>query len=186
MNPEKSKLKIMIANDFGVSIEDRLEGELKAANELAGAALALRQASKKVPLEWCAKVAESFEKGEIKDGMEGHHIAQLIKKYLIRAGDYLSHLADVEQQKANTQFGRAAGLQEAVKMMKKIQDEENERLQGLLSVSDDTLRTASSIAKAEHGTAIERKQAAVEEKKKKIAKKKNSKKKSSKKKVKYE
>jgi len=183
MNPEKSKLKIMIANDFGVSIEDRLEGELKAANELAGASSALRQASKKVPLELCAKVSEEFEKGEIKDGMQSHHIAQLVKKYLIRAGDFLNHLADVEQQKAVSQFGRAAGLQEAVKMIKKVQEEENERLQGFSSVSDDKLRTASSIARAEHGTAAERKKIA-EDKKKKTTKKKTTRKKTSKKKVK--
>ena len=112
MNLDKAQLKIAVANNLGADMEDRLEGEMKAAHELAGAAQALRQVAKKVPADLIAKLEADQEEGDkaIKDGLEAHLVVQLIKQWLTRAGDYLGHMADVEQQKAVAQGGRAAAV----------------------------------------------------------------------------
>jgi hypothetical protein len=166
MNPEKSQLKIVFANNLGADLEDRLEGERKAMHELAGAAQALRQASRKVVADLIARL--EAEQGEsekvIKDGLEAHLVVQKIKQWLTRAGDFLGHLADVEQQKAVAQGGRSAGLEDAMKLVKKIQDDEAAKLQRMAELAqapEDTVvaRTEGGAARREHGTVAERRQA---------------------------
>lgn len=168
MNLDKAQLKIAVANNLGADMEDRLEGEMKAAHELAGAAQALRQVAKKVPADLIAKLEADQEEGDkaIKDGLEAHLVVQLIKQWLTRAGDYLGHMADVEQQKAVAQGGRAAGLQDAMKLVKKMKDEETQKLQTFMELSakgEEAVltapRTAGEAARLEHGKAADRKEA---------------------------
>lgn len=166
MNPDKAKLKMMMANEFGADLEDRLEGERKAANELAGGAHALRQASKKVPNDLLPFVEKDLTEKIITDSMEAHLVAQLIKKYLTRVGDFLNHLADVEQQKAVAQGGRVDGMATAMGLIKKVRDTETLKLQQFLALAEQAettdgdleLRTAGAIARAEHGSAADRKE----------------------------
>ena len=168
MNLDKAQLKIAVANNLGADMEDRLEGEMKAAHELAGAAQALRQVAKKVPADLIAKLEADQEEGDkaIKDGLEAHLVVQLIKQWLTRAGDYIAHMADVEQQKAVAQGGRAAGLQDAMKLVKKMKDEETQKLQTFMELSakgEEAVltapRTAGEVARLEHGKAADRKEA---------------------------
>jgi len=168
MNLDKAQLKIAVANNLGADMEDRLEGEMKAAHELAGAAQALRQVAKKVPADLIAKLEADQEEGDkaIKDGLEAHRVVQIIKQWLTRAGDYLGHMADVEQQKAVAQGGRASGLQDAMKLVKKMKDEETQKLQTFMELSakgEEAVltapRTAGEAARLEHGKAADRKEA---------------------------
>jgi len=168
MNLDKAQLKIAVANNLGADMEDRLEGEMKAAHELAGAAQALRQVAKKVPADLIAKLEADQEEGDkaIKDGLEAHLVVQIIKQWLTRAGDYLGHMADVEQQKAVAQGGRASGLQDAMKLVKKMKDEETQKLQTFMELSakgEEAVltapRTAGEAARLEHGKAADRKEA---------------------------
>jgi hypothetical protein len=167
MNPEKSQLKILIANNLGADLEDRMEGERKAMNELAGGAQALRQAGKKVVADLLAKLdADQTGDTAIPDGLEAHLVIQKIKQWLGRAGDYITHLADVEQQKAVAQGGRAAGLEDALKLLKKVQDEEAIKLQRMAEIAqapEDALismpRTEGELVRAANGTASERRAA---------------------------
>ena len=181
MNIEKTELKILIATDIGASLEDRLEGEVKATHELSGASMALRQAAKKVPNDLVARV-ESDE--NIKDGMEEHLIRKVVKEYLARVGDYLMHLSDVEQQKAITQGGRVDGIRTAMDIVKKMRDTEVSRAQAAIALASsnakgEPVRTAAEAARKENGTVAERREA----EKKKPARKKATRKKSTTKKA---
>jgi hypothetical protein len=169
MNLDKAQLKIAVANNLGADMEDRLEGEMKAAHELAGAAQALRQVAKKVPADLIARLEADQEEGDkaIKDGLEAHLVVQIIKQWLTRAGDYLAHMADVEQQKAVAQGGRASGLQDAMKLVKKMKDEETQKIQTFMELATKgeeagvltAPRTAGEAARLEHGKAADRKEA---------------------------
>lgn len=193
MGVEKSQLKMLVANDIGADIEDRLEGERRTQYELNGAAAGLKQASKKVPNDLIAHLKKDEDEGLIKDGMEVHLVVQLVKKYLTKAGDFLSHLGDVEQQKAITQAGRADGLESAMEMVRKVRQAEATKLQRFIALAqeaDDVStdgaegtpevpRTPAEAARAEHGSVAERRAAAQEtpvaEKQKKQKKKRRSK-----------
>lgn len=165
MNLEKSNLKILLANSFGADLEDRMEGEQRAAYELGGASDALRQAATRVPRDLCAKVDVALKEGEIKDGLEALQVASLIKKFLSKTGDFLNHLADVEHQKSIVQLGRVDGLKQAMKLIQDTRDQEAKKVQTFMEVaaSDDeevlTNRTSGSIARAEKGSASDRKAA---------------------------
>ena len=170
MSIDKAQLKILITNNLGATIEDRLEGERKAMHELTGAAVALKQAAQKVPRDLIAKLEREQEEGTnvIKDGLEGHKVVGLIKLWLTKASDYLGHLADVEQQKAIVQGGRAAGLEEAMGIVKKERDDTAQRLAELAAAADADApppvadqRSAAAQARAEHGSLAERRAAAA-------------------------
>lgn len=165
---DKIQLTIALATELGADLEDRLEGERKAVSELTGAHQALKQASKKVPVDLVAVLEASLAKGEeIKDGMESVEVAQLVRKYLTRVGDYLSHLADVEQQKAVIEGGRVAGLEDAMKVIQRRRDDETLKLQRMVEAAkqiqnDEVVagpRSSGEAARAEHGTAAERRAA---------------------------
>lgn len=163
---EKTQMAIVVANGLGADLEDRLEGERKASYELSGAAQALKQAAKKVPTDLVALLDRSMEQGEIKD-MEAAEAVQLVKKYLTRVGDFLDHLGDVEQQKAIIQGGRAAGLEDAMKLIQRRRDEEAQKLQRMLAAAEQIVdgevapgpRSEGEAARAEHGTVAERRAA---------------------------
>jgi len=165
---DKSQLTITVATELGADLEDRLDGERKAMNELTGAQQALKQAAKKVPVDLVAALEASLEKGEeIKDGMESIEVAQLIRKYLTRVGDYLTHLGEVEQQKAIIQGGRVAGLADAMKVVQKRREDEVTKLQRMIEAAKQIqndevvadVRTTGEAARSEHGTVAERRAA---------------------------
>lgn len=165
---DKTQLTITVATELGSDLEDRLEGECKAMNELTGAQQALKQAAKKVPVDLVAALEASLAKGEeIKDGMESIEVAQLVRKYLTRVGDYLEHLGEVEQQKAIIQGGRVAGLADAMKVVAKKREDEITKLQRMIDAAKQiqndevvaNIRTSGEAARAEHGTAAERRAA---------------------------
>jgi hypothetical protein len=163
MSIEKSKLKMMVANNLGADIEDGLEGQLKAAHELDGAAESLKQVAKKVPADLAAKVDQDLDGGNIKDGMTPSQVAQYAKQYLTRVGDYLAHLSDVQRQKAITQFGRVDGMKDAMKIVQQMHDSESAKIVALSKLGEESLvqpRTASESARREHGSAADRKAAA--------------------------
>ena len=174
MNIDKSQIKMIVANDIGADIEDRLEGERRAANELSGGAQALKQAAKKVPNDLIAAINNEMEEGKISDGMEAHLVVQLVKKYLTKAGDFLAHLGDIEQQKAIVQGGRVDGMMSTIDMVKKVRDVEADKVKQLIELAKqeegENLRTPAGLAKAEHGTAAERRLKKVEPKVKKACK----------------
>lgn len=169
MNLEKANLKIMVVNNLGADIEDRVEGEMKAAHELNGASQALRQAAIKIPRDLAAKVDASLKEGEIPENLDAMAAAGLVKKYLMKAGEFLNHLADVEGQKAITQLGRVDGLRQAMQLVQKTKDEEVKKVQIFAAAQEGTPegeeppRTAGSVARKERGSAADRKaQATVE------------------------
>lgn len=136
MTAEKSHLKVMVANDIGSSMEDKLEGTLQASHEHNGAVAALRQASKQVPLSLCAKIDDMLNEGAIKEGMTQLNIAEMLKKQVIKAGHYLDHLADVAQQKAIQLTSQADGIKIAMTVVKKMVDTEQSRLQAIVDAAD--------------------------------------------------
>lgn len=164
MNIEKSQLKMQIANNIGADIEDRVEGEMRAAHELSGASNALQQAALKVPRDLAAKIDTALAEGEIKD-MGALEAAEFAKKYLAKAGDYLRHLSEVERQKASDQLGRVAGLKFAMESVQRMRDKEAERIQGALDAmeaGEEAPRTEASAARKAHGSAADRKAEAQE------------------------
>jgi len=166
MNLEKSQLKMQLANNLGADIEDRVEGELKAANELQGAAQALKQAAIKVPRDLAAKIDTALAEGEIKD-MGALEVAEFAKKYLTKAGDFLMHLSEVENQKAVAQRGRVDGLRYAMETVQKMRDTEAERIDLVLRAMEEegeAPRTEASAARKAHGSAADRKAEAQEAK----------------------
>jgi hypothetical protein len=189
MNLAKSELKMQIATNLGADIEDRVEGELKAAHELAGASDALKQAAIKVPRDLAAKIDTAVAEGEIKD-MTALEAAEFAKKYLTKAGDYLAHLSVVERQKSDAQFGRVEGLKFAMETIQGVRDQEAERLQSVLDTIEEDgepPRTEASAARGAHGSAADRKAQEAKgsngESSKPPPKKKTSKKRSGKKKT---
>jgi hypothetical protein len=115
MNIDKAHMKVAVATDIGADIEDRMEGELRAAQELEGASKALEGAAKKVTVDVAAKVDIALDEGtEIRDGMTSLEVAEVIKKYVTKAGHYLLHLSDVAKQKSAAQRSRADGLRDAM------------------------------------------------------------------------
>ena len=182
MNINKTMLIADVANDLGADLEDRVESERKTANELVGAAAALKQASIKVPRDLAARANDDTN---IKDGMAEHEVRKMVKEYLTRAGDFLQHLSMVEQQKATTQGGIVDGLTQAMSLIQKRRDVETAKLKRMIALAEqeDTStpgaerpRTAAEAARSEHGSAADRKAAAEAEKapKKKTTKKKKA------------
>lgn len=163
MQLDKVKLKMLVANDLGADMEDRLEGELKTAHEFAGGASALKQVAAKVLPTFAPRVDEDEK---IVDGMDAIAVRKLVKQYLTRACDFANHLGDVEQQKAITQGGRVEGLQQAMKMVQKVRDVEAQKLQQLIALAREEMesgapiRTPGEAARAEHGSAADRKEEA--------------------------
>jgi hypothetical protein len=162
MDVNTSKITMLVANDIGASLEDKLDGERKAQHELSGAAHALKQAAKKVPQDLAAHVDRALNDGEIEDGLTAPLIAQLIKKYLTRVGDFLEHLGDIEVQKAVAQGGRVAGIELAMSTVKKLRDDEVAKIQKLLELSKlseetgEVVRTPSEAARAARGSVADR------------------------------
>jgi hypothetical protein len=159
MNLEKSQLKMQIANNIGADIEDRVDGEMRAAHELSGASDALQQAALKVPRDLAAKIDTALAEGEIKD-MGALEAAEFAKKYLAKAGDYLRHLSEVERSKAQDQLSRVAGLKFAMESVQKLRDREAERIQDTLDAIEEggeAPRTEASAARKAHGSAADRK-----------------------------
>jgi hypothetical protein len=167
MNLEKANLKIMVVNNLGADIEDRVEGETRAAYELNGASQALRQAAVKVPRDLSAKVDASLKEGEIADGLDAMSVAGLVKKYLLKVENFLNHLADVENQKAVTQMGRVDGLRQAMQIIQKTKETEAKKIQVFAEAQergdgdeDSENRTVGSLVRKERGSAADRKAAA--------------------------
>lgn len=159
--------RILTTNNLGADLDDRLEGQRKATHELEGAAAALKQAAKKVPADIIALLDREFAEGKIKD-LEATEVVALIKKYLTRVIDYLEHLGDVEQQKAVAQAGRVAGLEDALKVLKTRKDEDVAKFQRMVEaakqigedgVVNEGPRTTGELARAEHGSATDRRAA---------------------------
>jgi len=184
MNPNKSMLTVEITSDLGNDLEDRLESEVKTANELAGAAAALDQAAIKVH---SGLVAKSKDDANIKDGLTREEVLKLVIDYVTRAGDYLKAMSQAEQQKATTQGGRVEGMQAVVAVLKKKREVETKKLQMMIALAkeqeqaekkgEEAPRTAAEMARAEHGSAADRRTAERSEKvTKKTAKKKTKKK----------
>lgn len=179
MNPNKSMLTVEITNDLGNDLEDRLESEVKTANELAGAAAALDQAAIKVH---SGLVAKAKDDANIKDGLTREEVLKLVINYVTRAGDYLKAMSSAEQQKAITQGGRVEGMQAVVAVLKKKREAETKKLQMMIALAkeqeqaeekgEEVPRTAAEMARAEHGSAADRRAEAKSEKvTKKIIKK---------------
>jgi hypothetical protein len=175
VNPQKSQLKMLIANELGADIEDRREGQIKTAHELDGSCAALKQAAKKVPSTFMIQVEKDMDEGKIKDGMTALEIVELVKKYLLRTGDYLGHLSEVAGQEAVAQHGRAAGIKDAMDAIAAMRDKESAKLQQALSMVEEVPeapRTSASAARMERGSLAERRKKPA----KKIARKKAAKK----------
>jgi len=177
MNVDKANLKVLIATDIGADIEDRMEAEQKAAVELDGASRSLAAAAKKVPFDLCAEVDKD---PNISDGMTSLEVAELVKKYLTRAGNFLAHLADVSRQRSIHQFARAEGLRDAMEAVSKMREGEILKIKGYnqlleqVDASDDEVvpplpsrapkedtppRTSAGTARAARGSASDRKSA---------------------------
>lgn len=172
MDLDLSKWKMTLTNDIGAKIEDRVDGERKAQHELSGAAHALKQAAKKIPVDLSAHVDRALNEGEIKDGLEALQIAALIKKYLARVGDFLDHLGEVEIQKAIAQGGRVAGMETAMEVVKQFRDDEVARIQKMIDIAkaiengdEPIIRTSADAARAVHGSLADRRAAAQLERK---------------------
>jgi len=166
MNIEKANLKVLVANSIGADIEDRVEGEQKAAYEQAGAAEALRQAASKIPRDLSAKVDRSLKEGEIKESLEAMEVAALVKLYLSKVGVFLLHLAEVEHQKSTLQLGRVRGLKQAMEIVQTTRDQEVQKIKALEETALESggderldLRTAGSAARNSCGSAADRKAA---------------------------
>jgi hypothetical protein len=190
MDLKAEMLKVEVTNSLGADLEDRLDNEVKTANELAGAAAALDQAATKVPTDLIAKAKED---PGIKDGLDESEVRGLVIKYLGRAGDYLRSISQSQQQKATLQGGCVEGLRCAMKMIQKKRDVSAAKLKTLIALAkeqaaaeergEEPPRTAAEVARKEHGTVADRRAAAKQAKKntkKKTTKKKTTKKKTTK------
>jgi len=157
---------MLMANELGADIEDAYERELKAAHQLEGAVEALKQAALKVPHDLAERVDQEMNEGEsFKEGMSKLQVAELVKKYLGRAGVYLAHMAQNESKKVTEQLWRAQGLKDAMALVSKTREAESQKLQEALALVESgeggPRPTASpDAARAAHGTAAERRAAA--------------------------
>ena len=178
MNPHKAQMKISIANEIGADIEDQYEGQLKAAHEAAGSTAALRQAAQKIPAALIGEVDKDLKAGKIEDGLDAVRVGDLLRRWLTRVGDFLDHLADVEQQKAVAAGGRADGMKDAVELIAKMRRAEVVKLETSLELvkdgeggtpADDAPRSAAEAARQANGTLEERRKKAELEKTKRAA-----------------
>jgi len=124
MSIEKSELKILIAQNLGADIEDRLESAKRSVHHLEGGAEALRQAAIAVPAGVIAKIDILFNEGNIKEGMTALEVYEKLKKYVSKCGDFLSHLSENEKSKINMQQGEVNGIQVAMRIVKDMYDKE--------------------------------------------------------------
>lgn len=168
MNLEKANLKILVANNLGADIEDRVEGEQKAAYEMNGAADALRQAALKVPRDLAAQLDTALKEDQIPSGLEAIQVVEFAKKYLAKVGDFLRHLAEVEQQKAMMQLGRVDGLRQAMEVIQKTRDQEAQKVKAHEEEDSEDggngVRTSGGAARKERGSVADRRAAAQEAK----------------------
>lgn len=163
MNLEKANLKILVANHLGADIEDRVEGEQKAAHEMNGASDALRQAALKVPRDLAAQLDTALKEDQIPASMDSLQVVEFTKKYLAKVGDFLRHLSEVEQQKAMMQLGRVDGLRQAMEVIKKTRDQEALKVKAH-EEEDSTdggngARTSGAAARKERGSVADRRSA---------------------------
>jgi hypothetical protein len=141
MSVEKSELKILIMNNVGADIEDRLEGAERTVHQLEGSMNALSQAAQTVPSQMCAKVEVLLGEGKvIKDGMTALEVAELLKKYINKCGDFLTHLSQVAGKKLPTQQGEVVGLQVAIDIVKSKKEVELQNVRDI-AAHLDTLKS---------------------------------------------
>jgi hypothetical protein len=172
MNIDKAHMKVAVATDIGADIEDRMDGELRAAQELEGAAKALEGAAKKVTVDVAAKVDIALKEGtEIRDGMTTLEVAEVIKKYVTKAGHYLLHLSDVAKHKSAAQRSRADGLRDAMDAVLKLREKEQQKIEGFLKLVEqaeaegdgeivpEVPRTPAEAARMQRGSIADRRAA---------------------------
>lgn len=169
MSLEKEMIRVEVANSLGADLEDRLENEVATTSQLEGAADALMQAAEKVPRDLIEKAKKD---DNIKDDLTAQECLKIVINYISRCGDYLKSMSFNERQKAITQGGRVDGLKDAMKVIERKRDVAAKKLKMLISLAkeqqeaeekgEDPPRTPAELARKEHGTLAERREAKEE------------------------
>ena len=173
MNLEKSKLKVLILNNLGADIEDKLDSEVKTTYELLGGSDALKQAAYKIPRDLAAKLDKAIKENELAETYTTLEAAELVKKYLTKVQDYLLHIAETEKFKSTTQKGCVNGLRSAMDIVQKQKLDEAKKIEQILSILDNKdetilpgtdIRTSNEMAIVANGTLEERREQAKQTK----------------------
>lgn len=125
MSMLKAELKQLITNEIGVRIEDSLEAAKRDLAVTEG-----RQGGfldgMKVPEALLIAVDKDVEEGKF-----DLPTAELVKRYLIRASSGLQNLSQQTQNFVFAQKGKVQGLEQTVKLLKNMADQEREKVEAL-------------------------------------------------------
>jgi len=131
MNPLKSEVKILTAEEIGRKMEEMAEGAQKAAHLQQGAKDGLKHAAAKVG-DLMAHIDKDVEEGII-DALKGDPlaIAKYAKRCLQKCIGVIDNLATTAEVVGHRQEGRRKGLEEAAKYANEIWKEEKAKLESL-------------------------------------------------------
>jgi hypothetical protein len=126
MNPMKAEVKMLTVQDLGANMDDVLEGAQKEASKAEGG------------MEWLAKAANGLKAisqkvdRDLDTGTIEMEVARYTKKMLGLASESLNSVALQAQSQKLAAVGKAAGIEQCVKMAKKIYDTEKLKLESAI------------------------------------------------------
>lgn len=128
MNPLKSELKILLANNLGADIEDSAEAYERDQYRHEGAAVGAQKVIKAIQA-LSAHVSKDLDEGKFSDFPEPIVAAKLIKDWLGKAIEAASGVgAQAEASKIHSQ-GKVAGVRAIIEALQKQNQLETRKLQ---------------------------------------------------------
>lgn len=137
MTLTKSQIKIAVMNDVGNRLDDMRESAMGQQQQSHGARAAAARISANIK-KLIDVVQQDFDKGEIKKVIEEGElqVLKLIKTYVSRAANACEASSDYFESLAKNAAGKVEAMEQAVKMVQKIRDAEQKKMDAILAAVD--------------------------------------------------
>ena len=137
MTLTKSQIKIAVMNDVGNRLDDMRESAMGQQQQSVGAKAAAARISTSIK-KLIDIVQQDFDNGEIGKAIaDGElQILKLIKTYVSRAANACEASSDYFESLAKNAAGKVEAMEQAVKMVQKIRDVEQKKMDAILAAVD--------------------------------------------------
>jgi len=142
MNPDKSRFKIMLGQEFGNQFDDMLESAQKELFANIGARQILQSTGEKIA-QLSTHVDRDLEEGKIPD--EPLKIAEYVKRYVSRAVTVCHELSVSSDKQATRAEGKIEQAKASVEFMQKFVTKEKQQLDAFKAHAVDIEGTDNTI-----------------------------------------
>ena len=167
MNPLKSEVKILVAENIGREMEGFAEGAQKQVHMQQGAKEGLEHAAQKV-----AELLEHIDKDFDNGGLEGFKnplkVMEYAKRYIKRSIGVIDNLARVAEISKIKYGGKEKGFSEAAAHINKLWKEEKTKLENFAKMLEQS-ESGEVIAEGKFQTVKQKRQAEKEKEEQRIA-----------------